>query len=184
MVGANDVIRRKLVDQFHRLAKGGHLSVLATTQRLKNWFYWKGIRKTIKQVVSQCDVCHINKADFTAYPGLLQPLPILEKMWQDISMAFMDRLPMSNGKFMIMVVVDRLRKYAQFIPMSHPYTVTQLKKCKSNEAMMGSFPHYKYDGLIVVTPSVVLDLRMVKKKNKEAVGLLIQWANYATEDAT
>ncbi|GJS95902.1 retrotransposon-related protein [Tanacetum coccineum] len=126
MVGANDEIRRKLVDHFHSSAEGGHSGVVATTQRLKNWFYWKGMRKTVKQRVSQCDICHRNKADLAAYPGLLQPLPIPHKIWVDISMDFIDGLPMSNGKTVIMVIVDRLSKYAHFIPMSHPYSATQV----------------------------------------------------------
>ena len=35
---------------------------------------------------------------------------------------FIDGLPSSKGKSTIYVVVDRLSKYAHFIPISHPYT--------------------------------------------------------------
>ncbi|GKF01858.1 reverse transcriptase, partial [Tanacetum coccineum] len=59
-----------------------------------------------------------------------------------------------------------------------------LKKCKNKETVMGSFPQGGTDGLIVVTPIVILDRRMVKKRNRVAVDLLIQWANHVAEDAT
>ncbi|GKA38754.1 ty3-gypsy retrotransposon protein [Tanacetum coccineum] len=347
MVGANDEIRRKLVDHFHSSTEGGHLGVVVTTQRLKNWFYWKGMRKTVKQRVSQCDICHRNKADLAAYPGLLQPLPIPHKIW--VAQVFLDNvyklhglpktiisdrdkiftslfwkslfkilkvelkmssayhpqtdgqteavnktlecylrcmtgetpkewtkwLPLAefwyNTKFhtsanttpfeivygqtppqyvtyevgecnveavdRTLVARDQAIKLLQFylqraqdrmktmadkqhsvrksvqhklsakyhgpfkvlkkvgsvaykleLPASAQvhdvFHVSQLKKCKNKETVMGSFPQCGTDGLNAMTPIAVLDRRMVKKKNRVAVDLLIQWANHVAEDAT
>lgn len=51
------------------------------------------------------------------------PLEIPQVPWSHISMDFIEALQKSQGKEVILVVVDRLTKYAHFLPMSHSYSV-------------------------------------------------------------
>ena len=93
-----------------------------TLERIRQVFYWKKMRKEIGIFVVECKICQRNKDESVSYPGLLQPLPISEQVWIDISMDFIEGLPTSHGKQVIFVVVDRLSKYAHFMPLGHPYT--------------------------------------------------------------
>jgi len=84
------------------------------------------MKTDIKNFVATCEVCQRNKSDNLSPAGLLQPLPIPTQVWTDISMDFIGGLPKSNGKDSILVVVDRLTKYAHFIPLGHPFTATEV----------------------------------------------------------
>jgi len=44
----------------------------------------------------------------------------------DLSMDFIEGLPKSNGYDVILVVVDRLTKYAHFVAIKHPYTTADI----------------------------------------------------------
>lgn len=59
-----------------------------------------------------------------AYPNLLTPLPTPDRAWAAISMDFIEGLPVSKGKTAIIVIVDRLTKYGNFMALAHPYTAT------------------------------------------------------------
>ncbi|GJS18308.1 putative mitochondrial protein [Tanacetum coccineum] len=126
VVGNNAALRMELLTHFHSGPVGGHVGIKATMHKLCSLFYWRKMRREIKQFVRNCDVCQRSKPDLSAYPGLLQPLPIPNTVWSSISMDFVEGLPKSQGKNVIMVVVDRLSKYGHFIPLAHPFTAVQV----------------------------------------------------------
>ena len=72
------------------------------------------MHQNIKEYVKACPICKKNKVEHTPYPGLLAPLPVPEMAWTHISMDFVEGLPKSNSKDVILVVVDRFTKYANF----------------------------------------------------------------------
>ena len=48
------------------------------------------------------------------------------RVWSDVSIDFIGRFPKSEGKDVIMVVVDHLSKYAHFVTLTHPFTTLQM----------------------------------------------------------
>ena len=121
-MGSQGPLRQQLISNFHDTPLGGHSGQLGTLKRLTQYFYWPKMRTMVNDYVAQCEVCHRNKDDNAAYPGLLQPLPIPNQAWSHVSMDFIEGLPKSQNKSVILVVVDRFTKYAHFIAMAHPFT--------------------------------------------------------------
>lgn len=126
LIGQDTSLRTQLLANFHKSALGGHSGERATYQRLKLVFYWPKLHKNVKDYVKACPVCQKNKSENIPYPGLLEPLPVPDKAWSHISMDFIEGLPKSNGKDVILVVVDRFTKYSHFLTLSHPFTVNEV----------------------------------------------------------
>ena len=117
-----------LLREFHNSAIGGHAGICRTYNHLAAKFYWKGMKKMVQRFGKACEVCQRSKHETSAPAGLLQPLPIPDKVWDNITMDFIEGLPKSKGCSTILVVVDRLTKYAHFIPLKHPFTAVTIAR--------------------------------------------------------
>lgn len=126
VVGNDSRLKQKLLQYFHSEALGGHSGVLVTTKRISSNLYWKGLRREVRNFIRACDVCQIHKTDTSKPAGLLQPIEIPTRTWEIISMDFIEGLPVTQGKSAILVIVDKLSKYAHFLPLKHPYTAAMV----------------------------------------------------------
>jgi hypothetical protein len=122
-IGDSTNLKDKLFQALHSSAIGGHSGQRVSYSKLKQLFYWPNMKAFITDKVANCPVCQISKTERVHYPGLLNPLQVPTAKWSAISMDFIEGLPTSQGKNVILVVVDRLTKYAHFLPLAHPYTV-------------------------------------------------------------
>lgn len=121
-------IKEMIMIALHDSPLGGHSGIQVTYQRIKAFFHWVGMKKSIEEFVKECDICQGSKDEHVPYPGLLNPLPIPQQSWSHIVMDFIDGLPKSEGKSVILTVVDRFSKYGYFLALSHPYTVEGVAK--------------------------------------------------------
>jgi len=104
--------------KFHSSLVGGHTGIAKTTSRICSQFYWPKMYQDIKSFIKSCRICQQAKTETTLPTGLLQPLPIPAQVWDDIAMDFINGLPPSQGFTIIMVIIDRLSKFAHFIPLN------------------------------------------------------------------
>ncbi|KAA3481309.1 protease [Gossypium australe] len=94
----------------------------------RNYLANVGMTRGIKLWVKKCTSCQKCKVENVAKPGLLQLLSVPDRAWSLIIMDSIEELPKSKGKFVILVVVDQLTKFAHFLPFSHPYTLVTVEQ--------------------------------------------------------
>ena len=71
----------------------------------------------VRQYVKSCDSCQRIKASQQVPGGLLQPLPIPARPWEQVSMDFIVQLPKTKAGFdAIVVFVDTFSKMTHFAP--------------------------------------------------------------------
>jgi hypothetical protein len=66
--------------------------------------------KDVRSFTDSCDGCGANKQWRERRRGFLKPLPIPDRLWSEISIDFIEKLPESEGCQNMIVVTDRLGK--------------------------------------------------------------------------
>ena len=85
------------------------------------------MKRDITKMVSKCLVYQKMKIEHKKCYGMLQPLEILKWKWERISIDFVMSLPkMQDGHDVIYVNVDRLTKFAHFLPIRVTYPLEKL----------------------------------------------------------
>lgn len=110
-----------LLTEFHLTPTGGHMRVAKTLARVSENFSWPGLRRDVTKFVTQCVDCQLTKYETKKSAGLLCPLPVPQRPWEDLSLDFIMGLPPFQGHSVILVVVDRFSKgiHLGTLPASH-----------------------------------------------------------------
>lgn len=122
-----------VIKELHESALGGHPGIKKTKERVEQHYAFPGMKQKVEGIVKTCEICAKTKASRHKPYGLLEPLPTPARAWGSISMDFITKLPTStvpDGTAVtydsIWVVIDRLTKWAYFIPWKETTTAEQL----------------------------------------------------------
>jgi hypothetical protein len=110
------LVPKILKEVHHGITGTAHGGNLKTYKRIAQMFYWPKMSTDIKSFVTSCDICQQIKHRRHAPYGMLQPIPIPDQPFEVVTMDFITDLPESNGYNAIFVIIDKLTKYAFFIP--------------------------------------------------------------------
>ena len=120
-------LKKEIMEEAHSSAYAMHPVSTKMYHTLREHYWWRGIKKDVGEFVSRCLIWQQVKAEHQRPVGLLQSLPIPQWKWEIITMDFVVGLPhFQSGYDAIWVIVDRLTKSTQFLPMKNSDSVEKL----------------------------------------------------------
>ena len=69
-VGNNSLAQNHILQALHNSGVGGHSGIQATYQRVKQYFAWPNMKKSIQGFVAGCQICQQAKPEHVKFPGL------------------------------------------------------------------------------------------------------------------
>ena len=109
-------LRIHILQYNHDHILAGHFGQNKTLELVRRGYSWPSLRADVQQFCKSCVTCMRSKPQRHKPYRFLKQLSIPERPWNSISMDFIEKLPLSSGFDIILVIVDRLTKQAIFIP--------------------------------------------------------------------
>nr|GEW44271.1 hypothetical protein [Tanacetum cinerariifolium] len=126
-------LRSVITHESHKSKYSIHLGTEKMYQDMKKLYWWPNMKANIATYVSKCLTCAKVKAEHQRPSGLLVQPAIPAWKWDNITMDFITKLPkLSQGFDTIWVIVDRLTKYAHFLPIREDDPLDKLARLYLN----------------------------------------------------
>lgn len=110
-------LRKEVLNNMHVRISAGHLGTKKTTERVKQRFYWYGLKDDVNLHIKSSDTCEANKLPqkkLSAPMGHLSSGTPLDNLAID----FLGHLPLTrNGNRFILVLTDHFTKFVKVIAM-------------------------------------------------------------------
>lgn len=105
---------KTILKDYHDSVFGGHFGVAKTYGRIRNQFYWKGMKRYITNYIAKCGKCQRNKAGRATRMKLCNT-DLSDRPFDKIYIDIVGPLPMSaSGNKYILSMIDDLTRFVEF----------------------------------------------------------------------
>ncbi|GJR75902.1 putative reverse transcriptase domain-containing protein [Tanacetum coccineum] len=128
-------LRSVIIHESHKSKYSIHPGSEKMYQDMKKLYWWPNMKAYIATYVSKCLTCARVKAEHQRPSGLLVQLEIPKWKWDNITMDFITsfRAKRRQGFDTIWVIVDRLTKFAHFLPIRENDSLDKLARLYLNK---------------------------------------------------
>jgi len=120
-------LRILVKNKMHNVPYVGHLGHQKTIVVVRGQYFWLGMKKHVVGYIVICLECQKVKFKHRHHVGLIQPFPIPKWKWEVVtinSITKLHRTIRQHGS--IVVVVNKLIKFAYFIPVKINHRATKI----------------------------------------------------------
>ncbi|GJU13223.1 putative reverse transcriptase domain-containing protein [Tanacetum coccineum] len=129
-------LRDLIMHESHKSMYSIHPGSNKIYHDLKKLYWWPNMKAKMSTYVSKCLTYSKVKAEYQEPSGLLVQPEIPQWKWEKITMDFITKLPKtSSGYDTIWVSVDRLIKFAHFLPMKETDLMERLTRLYLKEVV-------------------------------------------------
>ena len=117
---------KKILMENHDSKLAGHCGFCKTYSRIKQFYFWKTMRKDIKRYIKNCKSCQINKINFKPIKAPMEITTTSKQAFERLAIDIMGPLPITDdGNKFILTMQDDLTKfsYAEPIPNHEAKTI-------------------------------------------------------------
>jgi len=140
-------LRAEIVQLHHDVPAAGHGRRWKTVELVTRNYWWPGVTRDVGRYVKGCDLCQRMKNRIEEMAGKLKLSEVPKKLWTHLMIDFIMKLLVVAGKYVILVVCDRLSKMMHFVATTEGMSVEGLARLFRDNM-------WKLHGLL---ESVVLD---------------------------
>ncbi|XP_051153378.1 uncharacterized protein LOC127287824 [Leptopilina boulardi] len=118
-------IREDIIKEYHNSKIGGHKGVTKTYRRIREKFFWPGIKDQVTEFVRKCPTCQEQKLVRvrTREPMLITDTPL--DVFDKVSLDTVGKLPTTpDGNCHILTMQDHLSKYCMAVAIPDVSTTT------------------------------------------------------------
>ena len=135
-------IRKKAMEICHSAGLAGHMGIQGTWQRVRNSFYWKGMKDDVVVFVRESEQCRVNKHSAHTNVAPFQITDIPNRVIEHLQLHFCGPFPAANTHLFryALQIQDVLTRFVMFVPCVNDSSETAAKALMNQSVCLFGAP--------------------------------------------
>ena len=129
-------LQYEIMRTYHSSKAAGHPGINRTYAKIACYYYWRKMKDMIIKFCKSCVECQKSKNSHMLPVGVYNPLEIPSRRFEAISIDFVSGMHPDQGFEQVMVITDRLTKWAIFKPLKKQVSSQEIAQILLEEVVL------------------------------------------------